>query len=86
MIARAEAGNAREGMADFDVADVARDVADLYEPVAEEAGVSADRRCPGPICRCTARASWSGRRSPTSSTTRIKYSRAAAAERTLPLT
>lgn len=40
MIARAEAGNAREGMAEFDVAEVARDVAELYEPVAEEAGVS----------------------------------------------
>jgi signal transduction histidine kinase len=39
MIARAEAGNSREGMATFDVADVARDVAELYEPVAEEAGV-----------------------------------------------
>ncbi|WP_293853108.1 ATP-binding protein [uncultured Alsobacter sp.] len=40
MIARAEAGNAREGMAEFDVAEVARDVAELYEPVAEEAGVT----------------------------------------------
>jgi signal transduction histidine kinase len=40
MIARAEAGNAREGMGEFDVAEVARDVAELYEPVAEEAGVS----------------------------------------------
>jgi signal transduction histidine kinase len=39
MIARAEAGNSREGMDDFNVADVARDVAELYEPVAEEAGV-----------------------------------------------
>ena len=39
MIARAEAGSAREGMADFNVADVARDVAELYEPLAEEAGV-----------------------------------------------
>lgn len=40
MIARAEAGNAREGMAPFDVAEVARDVAELYEPVAEEADVA----------------------------------------------
>jgi signal transduction histidine kinase len=40
MIARAEAGNAREGMAAFDVAEVARDVAELYEPVAEEADVA----------------------------------------------
>jgi signal transduction histidine kinase len=40
MIARAEAGNAREGMAAFDVAEAARDVAELYEPVAEEADVA----------------------------------------------
>ncbi len=39
MIARAEAGNSREGMVAFNIADVARDVAELYEPVAEEAGV-----------------------------------------------
>jgi signal transduction histidine kinase len=39
MIARAEAGNAREGMTDFDASEVARDVAELYEPLAEEAGV-----------------------------------------------
>jgi signal transduction histidine kinase len=39
MIARAEAGSAREGMADFEGGDVARDVAELYEPLAEEAGV-----------------------------------------------
>ena len=40
MIARAEAGNAREGMAAFDVAEVARDVTELYEPVAEEADIA----------------------------------------------
>ncbi len=39
MIARAEAGGARDGMAEFDLADVARDVGELYEPVGEEAGV-----------------------------------------------
>jgi len=39
MIARLEAGNAREMLADFDAADVARDVAELYDAVAEEAGV-----------------------------------------------
>ncbi|MFO1149259.1 MAG: ATP-binding protein [Alsobacter sp.] len=39
MIARAEAGNSREGMVDFNIADVARDVAELYEPVADEAGI-----------------------------------------------
>nr|WP_210261125.1 ATP-binding protein [Enterovirga sp. DB1703] len=38
MIARLEAGHQSEGMADFDAAEVARGVADMYEPVAEEAG------------------------------------------------
>ena len=32
MIARAEAGSGREGMVDFDSADVARDIGELYEP------------------------------------------------------
>lgn len=36
MIARAEAGAGREGMRDFDVAEVASDVGELYEPVAED--------------------------------------------------
>src|SRR5450631_1071641 len=39
-IARAEAGAGREGMADFDAGSVARDVGELYEPVAEERGVA----------------------------------------------
>lgn len=38
-IARAEAGAEREGMGDFDAGSVARDVGDLYEPVAEQSGV-----------------------------------------------
>ena len=38
MIARLEAGHQNEGMSDFDAADVARGVVDLYEPLAEEAG------------------------------------------------
>ncbi|WP_051335362.1 ATP-binding protein [Methylocapsa acidiphila] len=40
MIARAEAGAGREGMSDFDAAAVARDVGELYEPLAEERGVA----------------------------------------------
>ncbi|MBF9232083.1 HAMP domain-containing sensor histidine kinase [Microvirga alba] len=40
MIARLEAGNAREELADFDAAEAVRDVAELYEALAEEAGVS----------------------------------------------
>lgn len=40
MIARAEAGAGPEGMIDFDAAAVAHDVGDLYEPLAEDRGVS----------------------------------------------
>ncbi|WP_414471675.1 ATP-binding protein [Microvirga sp. M2] len=42
MIARLEAGNAREALADFDAAEAVQDVAELYEAVAEEVGVSLD--------------------------------------------
>ena len=40
MIARAEAGAGREGMVDVDVAAVASDVGELYEPLAESRGVT----------------------------------------------
>jgi signal transduction histidine kinase len=40
MIARAESGEVREGMAEFDVAEVARDVGELYEPLAEDKGLT----------------------------------------------
>jgi signal transduction histidine kinase len=40
MIARAEADAAPEGMIDFDAAEVARDVGDLYEPLAEDRSIS----------------------------------------------
>jgi len=40
MIARLESGAAQEDMQDFDVAEVARDVAELYDAVAEEQGVT----------------------------------------------
>jgi len=39
MIARLEAGSAREGLADFDAAEAVRGVAELYDALAEEAGV-----------------------------------------------
>jgi signal transduction histidine kinase len=39
MIARAEAGADRSGMTEFDVGEEARSIAELYEPVAEEAGI-----------------------------------------------
>ena len=40
LIARAEAGSGREGMDVFDAGEVVRDVAELYEPVAEDAGLA----------------------------------------------
>jgi signal transduction histidine kinase len=40
MIARAEAGQARENMAEFDASEIARDVGELYEPVADEKGIA----------------------------------------------
>jgi signal transduction histidine kinase len=40
MIARAESGQARDDMEDFDAADVARDIGELYEPLAEEKGIA----------------------------------------------
>jgi signal transduction histidine kinase len=39
MIARAESGQARDGMTDFDAADIARGVGELYEPVADVKGI-----------------------------------------------
>jgi signal transduction histidine kinase len=40
MIARAEAGQARENMTEFDAAEIARDVGELYEPLADENGLA----------------------------------------------
>jgi signal transduction histidine kinase len=40
MIARAESGQARDNMTEFDAAEIARDVGELYEPLAEEKGVA----------------------------------------------
>jgi len=39
MIARAESGHARDNMRDFDAAEVARGVGELYEPVADDKGL-----------------------------------------------
>lgn len=44
MIARAEAGAGRDGMVEFDAADVASDVGELYEPVAESQGAALEGR------------------------------------------
>src|SRR5262249_57060005 len=39
MIARAESGQARDGMSDFDAAEIARGVGELYEPLADDKGI-----------------------------------------------
>jgi signal transduction histidine kinase len=39
MIARAESGQARDNMTEFDASEIARDVGELYEPVADEKGI-----------------------------------------------
>lgn len=44
MIARAESGHARELMGEFDAAEIARDIGELYEPVAEDAGITLEVR------------------------------------------
>ncbi len=49
MIARAEAGGELEGMNKADVIDIARDVVELYEPFAEEAGVALQFEGEGPF-------------------------------------
>jgi signal transduction histidine kinase len=40
MIARAESGQARGNMDDFDAADVANGIHELYEPLAEDDGMT----------------------------------------------
>ncbi len=40
MIARAESGQARDNMTEFDVAEIARGVGELYEPLADDKGLS----------------------------------------------
>ncbi len=40
MIARAESGHAREDMTDFDAAEIAQDVGELYEPLADVKGLA----------------------------------------------
>jgi signal transduction histidine kinase len=40
MIARAESGQARDDMVEFDAAEIAHDIGELYEPVAEQKGIA----------------------------------------------
>jgi signal transduction histidine kinase len=47
MIARAESGQARDNMSDFDAAEIARGVGDLYEPLADDKGLVLKVEAPG---------------------------------------
>jgi signal transduction histidine kinase len=51
MIARAESGQAREDMKEFDAAEIAHDVCELYEPLAEEKGLALkiEAAAPAPV-------------------------------------
>ena len=49
MIARAEAGQLRDGMTDLDAAEIVRELVELYEPVAEEAGLTIGVEGEGPL-------------------------------------
>src|SRR5512141_2301783 len=50
MIARAESGQARGNMDDFDAADVARGIQELYEPLAEDGGMTLRvKAAPAPV-------------------------------------
>jgi hypothetical protein len=47
MIARAESGQARDNMTEFDAAEIAHDVGELYEPLADEKGLALKVDAPG---------------------------------------
>ena len=47
MIARAESGQARDNMVEFDAAETVRGVSELYEPLAEEKGLTLPCGCAG---------------------------------------
>jgi signal transduction histidine kinase len=49
MIARAESGQARENMSEFDAADIAQGIADLYEPLADQKGLVLKVEQAGPV-------------------------------------
>src|SRR5436305_6407891 len=48
MIARAESGQGREDMTEFDAAEIVRDVGELYEPLADEEGLALKVDAQGP--------------------------------------
>jgi signal transduction histidine kinase len=49
MIARAESGQARDNMVEFDAAEAAQDIGELYEPLAEEQGLSLEVDAPAAV-------------------------------------
>jgi signal transduction histidine kinase len=49
MIARAESGQARDGMTDLNAAEIARGVGDLYEPLAEDKGIRLKVEAPSAV-------------------------------------
>jgi signal transduction histidine kinase len=49
MIARAESGQARDNTSAFDAAEIATDIGELYEPVAEEKGLTLTVEAPSPV-------------------------------------
>jgi len=51
MIARAESGQARDDMSEFDAAEIVHDIGDLYEPLAEEKGITlkVEAEAPAPV-------------------------------------
>src|SRR5260370_5006499 len=48
LIARAESGQAREAMTEFDAAEIVRAVGELYEPLADDTGLALKIDAPGP--------------------------------------
>jgi signal transduction histidine kinase len=48
MIARAESGQARDNMVEFDAAEIVRGVSELYEPVADDKGLTLRMEAPEP--------------------------------------
>ena len=51
MIARAESGQARDDMSEFDAAEIAHDIGELYEPLAEQKGIAfkVEADAPAPV-------------------------------------
>jgi signal transduction histidine kinase len=51
MIARAESGHARDDMKEFDAAEIAQDICELYEPLAEQRGIhlKVEAATPAPV-------------------------------------